>query len=1187
MAGRFCKCARTLIPLLVLLIFILAIGNTIQAGPDPTYYVGEIGDYYRGNRVDIPDDSATILHGDPETNCRFARIIFDPSNEIIQDKVTETIPDSTCSSMAEGDDITLTGGTYEIPSDAPLGGYDVFVQLRSDQCEIANDYCAELSYSFDVKELPEIETIFYVQKKSSMDAYSWFSGEPIEDAVISIGGETKITDADGQATFGLKKGSYDFTVQKNNYETLSDSLQIHSTSSGTVSAVNVELVTSGMGVLELKVRDRDGNRIAANKYRILVDGEERNPDESGKLLIGEGSHSVTLKPAGGVDNIKTITETAEIYAGKRSVLTLEPEKPSTAKQVDLQYQGNSYSLLFKSDNSVVVQDGNGARVGANEAKDLLRYRAFTEEFSYPSSLYSKSWWNLTKSGDDFELLYWANSINEVAITGFKVFVKMKYGGTVATEDFINAAEEASRLFKQNIDGQYSEFAGTINRYTKIASTVYETSQYPSSRLEELKQYCSLAEDAYSIYQSGGASDIFEAISKAGTTGNGGLTDPARGLIIELGTLPLDDAKAGLKLSAQESFVVNHWSKTQKATLDTLANLTKRRENGRIGREEMRAYFVAKHGFISSVIYMLNQLENLNRVGKEQSLFFDLASSFYGNAERIEAAKETWQWNYRHTMKQWSQFSDRYSKLVSNCQNVNEDPGTSEITMKNPISSEFPSKVRVGDSFTVHVESDGRAVGSASVSVGAFSEVTDSSGNASLSIDSNGVYNLTVNKKGYRQAEGKIRVQRSKEVMEQPFRDVHLGKTEPGKVYEVTRKMENRGNRDILMDTYSTSSTAVSPVISSTRIRSGKELTVDIKVNTGKLPTGEFVEEVVLKWSEPVEGKTSILITGKVPDREGTMKEIEIPSSGWNMVSLPFTPVNKAPGKIFSQLGNPSQVFQWDTSNQEGKGRYLSPGNGLDHVSPLQGMWVRADVGPRSISVLSTGNKRKELELPQKGWHQVGVPAPVIWSQVGVQKGENGEILTVEEQAKGPAAPHWMSRFLWKWKALKRNYFAFSADNSDVELKPGEGYWVKTYVDNLYLDFSHGRTSSSSEKEEFRGVPTWRLEGNVEHPPPPPSANGGHSLPALEVKALPNPALSERITFRASGREILASKLKVFDSSGRIVHSTQFRHGEEINWDLVDNRGTPVGNGVYLFQLSAKVRGNKTLKSSFKKLIILR
>jgi hypothetical protein len=78
-----------------------------------------------------------------------------------------------------------------------------------------------------------------------------------------------------------------------------------------------------------------------------------------------------------------------------------------------------------------------------------------------------------------------------------------------------------------------------------------------------------------------------------------------------------------------------------------------------------------------------------------------------------------------------------------------------------------------------------------------------------------------------------------------------------------------------------------------------------------------------------------------------------------------------------------------------------------------------------------------------------------------------------------------------------------------------------------------------------------------------------------------------IIFAARGLGINAIKVEVFDLSGRRVYESNFEQDLQVHWNLQNKQGQLVANGVYLYVIAVRGFDGSVLKSSVRKLIVLR
>ncbi|WP_168219954.1 PKD domain-containing protein [Salarchaeum sp. JOR-1] len=185
----------------------------------------------------------------------------------------------------------------------------------------------ELSLTTSVS-LPTTEVWFTVSKQGTIEGYA-FAGEPIKGATVSVAGKTKQTNAEGKISFQLPIGTHTLTVTADGFETVTDTIDVPKTGSF---AVSVPMTRTGAGVLKLEVVNKNGDPIAANKYRVLVNGTQVTPNAQGELVLDEGTHTVAIKPTdfGAEEGIVVKQKQVTIQGQNRTEITIMPIRSSTS-----------------------------------------------------------------------------------------------------------------------------------------------------------------------------------------------------------------------------------------------------------------------------------------------------------------------------------------------------------------------------------------------------------------------------------------------------------------------------------------------------------------------------------------------------------------------------------------------------------------------------------------------------------------------------------------------------------------------------------------------------------------------------------------------------------------------------------------------------------------------------------------
>ncbi len=291
--------------------------------------------------------------------------------------------------------------------------------------------------------------------------------------------------------------------------------------------------------------------------------------------------------------------------------------------------------------------------------------------------------------------------------------------------------------------------------------------------------------------------------------------------------------------------------------------------------------------------------------------------------------------------------------------------------------------------------------------------------------------------------------------------------------------------------------------------------------------------------------------------------VRVENPGWSMVSAPIDPAEEAPASVFSGLDNPNMIYHW----APGAERFLTPTTGYEKVKPFLGSWVylEEDEAPKLFTIRGVYDGSVEINLEEPGWHQVGLPMEYGWDDLGVNAG-NKDTRTIGEQASGPSAPHWLSRFIWEWDRQEEEYIAHDARNSDFTLTPGKAYWVRTRKENvnLVVPFSSPPPTPSEAASRSDGISmnSNRAERlDIPSPPAPPTA---YSVGEFNVNATPNPISGqEQVTFLAKGSSVNAFQIKVYGPAGNLIHESDRIRGHTYTWKP---KSIP-SNGIFLYSVS--------------------
>ncbi|MDD3748534.1 MAG: S8 family peptidase, partial [Candidatus Bipolaricaulis anaerobius] len=279
--------------------------------------------------------------------------------------------------------------------------------------------------------------------------------------------------------------------------------------------------------------------------------------------------------------------------------------------------------------------------------------------------------------------------------------------------------------------------------------------------------------------------------------------------------------------------------------------------------------------------------------------------------------------------------------------------------------------------------------------------------------------------------------------------------------------------------------------------------------------------------------------------------------GWYMVSVPTT------GDSAAAFAVP--LYRWNGTSYEP----------VVETDPTAGYWAKL---PASKTVIVTGSLPlvdQTLVLGVAGWHMVSAPWP--YPKAAIQVTRSGETRSWADAV----AAGWVRNSIYGFKATDRAY------TTPTTLDPWYGYWVDANVSGLTLRFVYASraTTLGLGSEEAELVPLWEAPADL--PPLPPAGSvveGG-----LRFANVPNPIRDvHTTTFQVLGPLaglVTEIKVVIFDLSGKLVWQGSAA-GAELDWHTDDLAGWYLANGVYFYQITARVAGT-SVSSGIMKLAIYR
>lgn len=95
-----------------------------------------------------------------------------------------------------------------------------------------------------------------------------------------------------------------------------------------------------------------------------------------------------------------------------------------------------------------------------------------------------------------------------------------------------------------------------------------------------------------------------------------------------------------------------------------------------------------------------------------------------------------------------------------------------------------------------------------------------------------------------------------------------------------------------------------------------------------------------------------------------------------------------------------------------------------------------------------------------------------------------------------------------------------------------------------------------------------------------------SLNLEEARAVLD-GFSSETEFRAIGENVYQIRVKVYDLQGREVFDSDWREGNTFQWNLLDNAGKSVSNGVYLYLVEVKGPNGEIERSEINRTLVIR
>jgi len=286
-------------------------------------------------------------------------------------------------------------------------------------------------------------------------------------------------------------------------------------------------------------------------------------------------------------------------------------------------------------------------------------------------------------------------------------------------------------------------------------------------------------------------------------------------------------------------------------------------------------------------------------------------------------------------------------------------------------------------------------------------------------------------------------------------------------------------------------------------------------------------------------------------------------SGWYMVSVPFQG-----GDVASQFGTAAYTYN------PAAGQYIVPAS----IEPCMGYWVQI---PGNITVTDDGDPivtDVTLDVSTKGWWQISAP----WSYPKSAIEVTWTCATCGGSRK--MTKTWAEAVEAGW--IRDNIYGYVATNGDytnpATLNPWYGYWMKAQISGLTIELLYELRTSVGSSAGQKAVVSSDM-------PSMPSGASSKDV-GLSFRGLPNPVTDvNTVTFwvECEAVEMVEGiKVEVYTLQGTLVYASEEMAGASLDWHTDDKSGQYLDNGVYLYKVYVRVRG-EFVTSEVKPIVIIR
>ena len=325
----------------------VAVAENVNDDTDFHYTVEMDGyDTFKGdlklNGADISIDVPMVKSTTPSTYT-VTITVQDESGQALEGQLVK-LGDQTENTNAQGEaTFTLADGDY--PLTIERTGY----QTVTETLKVSGANLAK-SYKLVKAAAPTTHTVTITVQDEN--------GQPLQDQPVKLGDQTLNTNAQGEATFTLADGDYPLTIERTDYQTVSETLKV----SGANLAKSYKLVKAAAPTthtVAITVQDEHGQALQGQPVKLGDQTVNTNAQGEAAFTLADGDYPLTIERT----DYKTISETLTVSGANlaKSYKLAKVSTPSTPSPVEAQALAQVLLYPNPATDHVVLENVEGIR----------------------------------------------------------------------------------------------------------------------------------------------------------------------------------------------------------------------------------------------------------------------------------------------------------------------------------------------------------------------------------------------------------------------------------------------------------------------------------------------------------------------------------------------------------------------------------------------------------------------------------------------------------------------------------------------------------------------------------------------------------------------------------------------------------------------------------------------------------